>query len=105
MSAPRRMPCSVREEVAKQMKKMQEIEVIQPSKSPRSSPVILVCNKDGSHRFCIDYCKLNSVTKVGPYPLAHIDDLLDQLRKSVYFSTLDHASGFWQIKVHLASKE
>ena len=102
---PRRMPFSVREEVAKQLKKMQEMEVIQPSKSPWSSPVVLVRKKDGSHRFCIDYRKLNSVTKADSYPLPCIDDLLDQLGKSVYFSTLDLASGFWQIKVHSASQE
>ena len=86
---PRRMPFSVREEVAKQLKKMQEMAVIQPSKSPWSSPIVLVRKKDGSHRFCIDYRKLNSVTKADSFPLPRIDDLLDELGKSVYFSTLD----------------
>ena len=102
---PCQIPFSVREEVAKQLKKMQEMEVIQPSKLPWSSPVVLVRKKDGSHRFCIDYRKLNSETKADSYPLPCIDDLLDKLSKSVYFSTLDLASGFWQIKVHSASQE
>ena len=102
---PRRMPYSDREEVARQLKKMQEMSVIQPSKSPWSSPVVLVRKKDGSHRFCVDYRKLNSVTKADNYPLPRIDDLLDQLGKSNYFSTLDLASGFWQIKVHQNSQE
>ena len=86
---PRRMPFSVREEVAMQLKKMQEMEVIQPSKSPWSSPVVLVRKKDGSHRFCIDYRKLNSVTKADSYPLPRIDDLLDQLYRqiSLFFHT------------------
>ena len=61
--------------------------------------------KDGSHRFCVDYRKLNSVTKADTYPLPRIDDLLDQLGKSTYFSTLDLASGFWQIKMHPESQK
>ena len=53
----------------------------------------------------MDYRKLNSVTKADTYPLPRVDDLLDQLGKSSYFSTLDLASGFWQIKMHPASQE
>ena len=102
---PRRMPFAAREEVARQLEKMQEMAVIQPSRSPWSSPVVLVRKKDGSHRFCVDYRKLNSVTKADTYPLPRIDDLLDQLGKSTYFSTLDLASGFWQIKMHPESQE
>ena len=74
---PRRMPFAAREEVARQLEKMQEMAVIQLSRSPWSSPVVLVRKKDGSHRFCVDYCKLNSVTKADTYPLPRIDDLLD----------------------------
>ena len=99
------MPFAAREEIARQLKKMQEMAVIQPSKSPWSSPVVLVRKKDGSHRFCVDYRRLNSVTKPDTYPLPRIDNLLDQLGKSSYFSTLDLASGFWQIKMHPASQE
>ena len=84
---------------------MSETSVIQPSKSPWSSPVVLVRKKDGSHRFCVDYRKLNSVTKADTFPLPRIDDLLDLLGKSEYFSTLDLAAGFWQIKMHSASQE
>ena len=56
--------------------------------------------KDGSHRFCVDYRELNTVMKLDSYPLPRIDDLLDQLDQSWYFSTLDLASGYWQIRVH-----
>ena len=51
----RRMPLSVRQEVARQLRDMQKNGVIQPSKSPWSSPVVLVRKRDGSHRFCVDY--------------------------------------------------
>ena len=101
---PRRMPFLVKEKVAKILQKIQEMATIQPSKSPWSSPVVLVQKKEGSHKFCIDYLKSNSVIKADSYPLQHIHDLLDQLGKSVYmyFST---ASGFWQFKVHPSLQE
>ena len=103
--APRRMPFAVREEVARQLKSMQEAHVIQPSSSPWSSPVVMVRKKDGSHRFCVDYRHLNAVTKSDTYPLPRIDDLLDQLGRCKYFSTLDLASGYWQIRVAADSRE
>ena len=89
----RRMPFVVRSEVARQLEKMQGMGVIQPLCSPWASPVVMVRKKDGTHRFCVDYRELNSVTKPDSYPLPRIDDLLDQLGQSQYFSTLDLASG------------
>ena len=103
--ALRRMPFVVRQEVAKQLKNMQRDGVIQPSCSPWSSPVVMVRKKDGSHRFCVDYRGLNSVTKADNFPLPRIDDLLDQCGGASYFSTLDLASGFWQIRVEPQSRE
>jgi hypothetical protein len=103
--APMRMPFAVRQEVARQLKQMQDSGVMQPSSSPWASPVVMVRKKDGTHRFCIDYRDLNAVTKADTYPLPRIDDLLDQLGKSCYFSTLDLASGYWQIRRHPDSRE
>ena len=101
----RRMPYAAKEEVARQLRKMQQLQVIQPSKSPWASPVVLVQKKDGSHGFCVDYRGLNDVTKADNYPLPCIDDLLDELGKAKFFSTLDLASGIWQIRVHTDSQE
>ena len=103
--APRRMPFVVRQEVSKQLEKMQQDGVIQPSCSPWSSPVVMVRKRDSTHRFCVDYRGLNSVTKADTFPLPCIDDLLDQLGGMRYFSTLDLASGFWQIQVEPTSRE
>lgn len=73
----RRMPFAVRSEVARQLKEMQFNGVIQPSKSPWSSRVVLVQKKDGTLRFCVDYSGLNSVTKADTFQLPRIDDIVD----------------------------
>ena len=102
----RRVPFGVRKEVAQQLQKMQEMNVIQPSSSPWSSPIVLVRKKDGTLRFCIDYRHLNSITKTDTYPLPRVDDIVDQLGPSTkYFSTLDLASGYWQIPMDPSSRE
>ena len=103
--APRIMPFAVREEVTRQLSDMQKNGVISPSKSPWASPVVLVRKRDGTHRFCVDYRALNSVTKSDSFPLPRIDELLDQLGESKYFSTIDLASGFWQIRMHPTAQE
>lgn len=56
---------------------MLERKIIRPSFSPWSSPVVIVSKKDGSDRFCIDYRKLNDVTKKDVYPLPLINDVMD----------------------------
>ena len=58
---PRRTPMAAKQEIATQLQKMQDQGVIQPSSSPWASPVVLVCKKDGTIRFCIDYRQLNNI--------------------------------------------
>ena len=84
---------------------MLEQKIISVSCSPRSSRVVLVKKKDGTNRFCIDYRKLNAVTRKYSYPLPRIDDALDALSGSRYFSTLDLQSGYHQVAMHDDSKE
>ena len=103
--AARRLPFVVRQEVTCQLRNMQEQKIILPSTSPWASPIVLVWKKDGSLQFCIDYRALNAVTKPDRFPLPRIDDMLDELGNTRYFSTLDLSSGYWQVRMSEASRE
>ena len=102
---PRRLPYAKQEEVGNLLREMQENNVIEPSSSPWASPIVLVKKKDGSTRFCVDYRKLNDVTKKDSYPLPRIDDTLDTLSGNKWFSTLDLKSGYWQVEIHPDDRE
>ena len=94
---PHRTPFALKGQIEQMIAKMLEQGVITPSSSPWASPVVLVAKKDGSTRFCVDYRRLNSITRMDTYPLPRIDDTLDLLAKTKFFSTLDLASGYWQV--------
>lgn len=96
---PRRVPLHIQQEVSDHIKQMQEIGVIRPSCSPWAAPIVPVRRKGGALRFCVDYRKLNDVTAKDAYPLPRIDDALDGLANATLFSTLDLASGYWQVEV------
>ena len=68
--------------------------MIEPSESPWASPIALVQNKDGA-----------ILDKTNEFPLPRIDDTLDCLSGSRHFSTLDLASGYWQVEMEPASVE
>ena len=78
---------------------------MEPSTSPWASPIVLVRKQDGSTRFCIDYRKLNDVTRKDAYRLPRIDATLDTLHGSQWFSTLDLLSGYWQVEVDEADRQ
>ena len=82
-----------------------EAGAIQPSKGPFSSNVVLVRKKDGSLRFCIDLRKLNDRTVKDAYTLPRIDDTMDTLLGTKYFSKLDLRSGYWQVEMKEEDKE
>jgi hypothetical protein len=60
----------------------------------------LVKEKNGELRFCVDFTKLNDVTKKGCFPLPRIHDTLDTLAGAKWYPILDLKSGYWQVEVH-----
>ena len=101
----RRTPFALRSKVDEMVKEMMEQGVVQPSHSPWASPIVLVKKKDGGTRFCVDFRRLNAITKQDVFPLPRIDDTLDLLSSAKYFTTLDLASGYWQVKMAPESQE
>ena len=83
---------------------MQELEIICPSSSPWTSLIVLANKSNGSYRFCVDYRKLNAVTRKDVFPLSRIEDLIDKLGGSSVFTCLDAASGYWQLGMFSESK-
>ena len=94
-----RTPINMEEIVKAEVGDMLRKGVIQPSDSPWSAPIVLVRKKDGSHRFCVDYRRLNDVTRKDAYPLPSIEENLNALGGNTWFATLDLASGYWQVAV------
>ena len=96
-SGMRRTPVTMESEEKSCLDKMLAAGVIQPSTSPWSSAPVLIRKKGGTVRWCIDYRKLNDVTIKDTYPLPLINECLDTLSGTEFFSTLDLSSGYWQI--------
>ena len=71
--------------------------IIKESTSPWSQPLVIVTKKEGSPRFCVDFRKLHLISKKQIIPMPRVEDVLDSLGDAFYFTTLDLASGYWQI--------
>lgn len=84
---------------------MLEQSVVKESASPWAAPIVLVRKKDGSWRFCVDYRKLNALTHKDAFPLPRVEESLTCLKQASWYSTLDLASGYWQVEVDPNDRE
>ena len=87
------------------LKLMLEAGAIHLSNSPWCNVVVLVRKKDGSRQFCINFRKLNSLTRKDFHPLPRIGETLDSLVGSAIYSTFDLTSGVWQVPMAEESKQ
>lgn len=78
---------------------------IEPSQSPFAAPVLFVKKANGSLRFCIDFRKLNELTRKDRYPLPLIDEMLARISKAKIFTKLDIRQAFHRIRIHPDSEE
>lgn len=96
----RRVAPKDRDVVATEIAMLRKLGAISPSRSPWACAVVLVPKKDGTTRFCIDYRPLNDRTVRDSHPLPLIQEMLSMLQGSHFFTTLDAASGYWQVPLH-----
>ena len=91
--------------IEEEIQRMLKQGLIEKSRGPWASPVVLARKKNGKLRFCVDYRALNKVTKKDEYPLPRIEDMLDALGGAAYFTSLDLASGYWQVEMKPEDRE
>eukprot|EP00253_Pinus_taeda_P029589 PITA_29589 len=92
-------PYSQKSEIERMVAEILEASVIQPSQSSFSTLVVLVHKKDGSWCMCPNYRELNKLTIEDKFLIPIIDELLDELHRSVYFTKLNLHSGYHQIRM------
>ena len=79
--------------------------LIKPSFSPWSSPVVLVPKPNNQFRLCLDYRKVNAITKTDSYPLPRVDDCVDRIGNAQFISKFDLLKGYWQVPLTERAKE
>ena len=102
---PRRQSPARKKIIDDIVQKLLAANIIKESHSRWSNPVVLISYPNGKHRLCIDYRKLNDKTKKTSYPLPRIDDIFDMLGGSLYFTTLDLKSGYYQVPLRKQDQE
>ena len=96
---PFRLPKPELDELERQLQELLKLGYMQPSKSPFGARVFLVKKADGSLRLVCDWRQLNKITIKNKASLPKIEYLFDTVQGSKYFSKLDLASGYHQVRV------
>ena len=102
---PYRLSLNDQKVVDKAVREWEESGIICRSRGPYSSSTVVVDKKDGSKRVCIDFRRLNKITKPYVYPLPTIDQILGKLGGAQYISTFDLKSGFFAVGIEPSSRD
>ena len=105
-SRPYRTSPAAKQEIQRQIDELLKYDIIEPSTSEYSSPIVLVKKKDNSWRMCIDFRKVNSQSVVQEYPLPRLDDVFDAIGQSnaTIYSRLDLTMAYYQMPLEENSK-
>ena len=99
MTRPYRLSAAENDEVSRQVQLLLQQHKIRACNTPFGAPVLLVKKKDGTMRMCVDYRLLNKITQRDRFPLPLIEDLLQRLLGSAWFSKIDLRQGFHQVSM------
>ncbi len=102
---PYRIPDRLKAGVKEELDKLKEAGIIERSTSPWASPTVPVVKPDGNVRLCVDFRRLNSVTRGDPYETPTLDDILQKAGNCTVMLKLDLSKGFYQVRVKEESKE
>ena len=102
---PYRLNPEKRAKVREEVQYMLEHDLIEPSQSAWSSPVVLMPKPDGGQRLCIDLRKVNSVHKSDSHPIPRLVDCIDQVGRAKYMTKIDLLKGYWQVPLSDKAKE
>ncbi|RUS90147.1 hypothetical protein EGW08_002114 [Elysia chlorotica] len=98
------LPYATREAINKEVDAMLKADIIEPSESAYSSPIVLVKKPSGEYRFCNDFRRLNAVSRDDAEPMPEIDAIMSNLSGSKYFTKLDLTKGYWQVPLEEKTK-
>ncbi|XP_069999422.1 uncharacterized protein [Penaeus vannamei] len=102
---PYPLPYRLEEEVKKELRSMLEIGITEPSDSEYSTPILVVPKKDGNRRLCLDFRKLNKITKFDAEPMCDTEAIFCKIGRSRYFSKIYLTKGYWQIRLTKESRK
>ena len=96
---PYQIPYAFRDSVRGEIKKMIDMDIIEPSESPYVSSIVVAKKSDGTNRMYIDFRNLNTVTVFDPEPMPDPEEIYVKISSSKYFTKLDLCKGYWQISM------
>ena len=102
---PYRLPEALKGTVKSQLADLEKAGLIQASKSAWASPIVLAPKKDNTYRLCVDYRRLNAITRFDPYPIPRTDEFIERLGQAKYITSIDLSKGYCQIQLSKDARE
>ena len=96
---PYGIPVALREKVEAELDWLIERGFIRPSSSPWASPMVTVKKADGSARLCVDFRKINGLTRQTPFYMPRVEEVLEGVGQAMYISKLDLSKGYYQVEL------